>query len=399
MTPSSQRLEQSPIPGRFTLRSWALSGAGSALLLLWFGLGDPELLLAGTLVLIAQVISLFIVRLLRPEIDIGRRLNPAIVHDGETTTVTLMIRNSANRSVSNLTFEDAVDRLGVATFEATRIDKGEGTTATYQVTCRPRGVYRVGPAIVRISDPLGLAEVETISGPTDRLVVYPAIEHLAGFPVVRGEDPALQVSRPEQSLQGGEDFYTLREYRTGDDLRRVHWPSSAKTDELMIRQLETPWQPRALVFLDIRSVSYQSPEAFEKAVSGAATMVTHLVESGFNADLWAGGEPVDASRYELAMEKLALLEPDTTIDIEAVASRIRRQSGGGALIIVTGRDDGNLLRAQQLLSLDYPTTVLMTVADSKSLAPTGFHRINATTVSIQPNEPWAPEWLAASRAS
>ena len=382
-----------------TLRGWALSGAGSALLLLWFGFGDPELLLAGALVLIAQVFSLIIVRVRRPEIDIGRRLGSTIVHDGDTTTVTLIISNLANRSAVNLTLEEDVNRLGVATFEAARISKGEKTTANYRITCRPRGVYRVGPTIVRSSDPLGLAEVETVTGPVDRIVVYPAIENLSGFPVVRGEDPAMQTSRPEQSLQGGEDFYTLREYQRGDDLRRIHWPSSAKTDELMIRQLETPWQPRALVLLDIRSSSYESPNAFERAVSGAATMVTHLVRSGFDADLWAGGEPVDATRYESAMEKLALVIPNAAIDIEAVASKIRHQTGGGALVIVTGIADGNLLRAKQLLSADYPTTVLMTVSDSKPLALQGFHHMSVVTVSIRPDEPWAPAWLAASRAS
>ena len=382
-----------------TLRGWALSGAGSALLLLWFGFGDPELLLAGILILIAQVSSLFVVRLRRPKIGIGRTLESASVHDGDTTTVTLIITNLANRSAANLTLEEDVNRLGVATFEAARIGEREMTTATYRVSCRPRGVYRVGPTKVRISDPLGLAELETVTGPIDRIVVYPAVENLSGFPVVTGQDPAMQVSRPEQSQQGGEDFYTLREYQRGDDLRRVHWPSSAKTDELMIRQLATPWQSRALVLLDIRSNSYRSSNAFERAVSGAATMVTHLVRSGFAADLWAGGELVDATRYESAMEKLALVTLDPTTDIEEVASRIKKRGGGGALVIVTGIADVHLLRVKQHLSAEYPTTVLMTVSDAMPQALTDFHRMSVTTVSIRPDEPWAPAWLVASTTS
>jgi uncharacterized protein (DUF58 family) len=383
-----------------TLRGWGLSGGGLAMLLLWYGLGDPELLLAGAFILFAQLFSLLFVRVTRPKIEVSRRLGSAIVHDGDTTTVTLIVRNVAGRSAVHLTVDDDVNRLGVATFEAAKIGKGETTTATYRVTCRPRGVYRVGPTAVRSSDPLGLAELQAVTGPVDRIVVYPAVERLSGFPIVRGQDPAMQASRPEHSRQGGEDFYTLREYQRGDDLRRVHWPSSAKTDELMIRQLETPWQSRALVLLDIRSNVYESPASFERAVSGAATIITHLVGSGFDADLWAGdAEPIDASRYGSAMEKLALVNPNPEIDIEAVASRIRQRAGGGALVMVTGIADRPLLGVKQLLSTDYPTAVLMTVSDSTPQALVGFHRLGVTTVSIRPDEPWAPVWLAAMRSS
>ena len=193
----------------------------------------------------------------------------------------------------------------------------------------------------------------------------------------------MQASSPEPPRRGGEDFYTLREYQRGDDLRRVHWPSSARTDELMIRQLETPWQSRALVLLDVRSGSYESAPAFGKAVSGAATIVTHL--------------PIDASRYGSAMERLALVQPDSAIDIEAVATRIRQKGGGGALIIVTGVADRALLSVQQLLARDYPTTVLMSASASTSQTLVGFHRLGVTTVSVSPDERWAPSWIEGMR--
>jgi uncharacterized protein (DUF58 family) len=330
-----------------TLRGWAFSGAGLALVVLWYALGDVELLLAALFLLLAQITALIVVRLRHTGIEVNRRLGSATVHDGDTTTVTLLIENQSRRAVGSILIEDDVNQLGVASFEVARLRRRESTTATYRVTCRPRGVYRVGPTMVSVSDPLGLAETRLPAGPVDRIVVYPALEELSGFPIVRGQDPAMQASRPEHSRRGGEDFYTLREYQRGDDLRRVHWPSSAKTDELMIRQLETPWQSRALVLLDVRDASYESRDAFEKAVSGAATIVTHLVGSGFDADLWAGdAEPIDASRYGSTMEKLALVQPDAGIDIEAVASRIRQKGGGGALVIITGTADRALLSVQ-----------------------------------------------------
>ena len=261
-------------------------------------------------------------------------------------------------------------------------------------------MYQVGPAEATAADPLGLAELPASDGLIDRLVVYPRVEELSGFPVVRGQDPAMNASRPEHSQRGGEDFYTLREYQRGDDLRRVHWPSSAKTEELMIRQLETPWQSRALILLDVRPSVYESADAFETAVSGAASVVTHLVGAGFDADLWAGdAETIDASRYGSAMERLAMVEPNSEIDIAAAAGRMRNKAGGGALVIVTGTADRDLLSVHRLLSTEFRATMLMGVASTTSQTLAGFHRLGVSTITVAPGEGWSDAWLSTMRSA
>ena len=383
-----------------TLRGWALLGAGLALIVLWWVFGDPELLLTGTFFVVAELTAIGYVRLHDPQLDMGRRLGSTTVHNGDTTTVTLVLRNRRQRALRNLSIHDEVESLGLAAFEIAKLRGDETASATYRVTCRPRGVYGVGPARATTSDPLRLAELSAPDGPIDRLVVYPTVEDLTGFPVIRGQDPAMSTSRPEHSQRGGEDFYTLREYQRGDDMRRVHWPYSAKTDELMIRQLETPWQSRALVLLDVRPSVYESADAFEMAVSGAASVVTHLVKSGFETDLWAGDpEPIDASRYSAAMERLALVEPNDEIDIVAVASRIRQKGGGGALVLVTGVADRSLLSVQQLLSNQYRATLLMGASSTTSQTLIGFHRLGVATVTVDPTGHWADAWVNATRSS
>jgi uncharacterized protein (DUF58 family) len=377
-----------------TTRGWALLGGGLALVALWWLLGDEELLMTGAFFIIAQIAAMGFVRFHLPEIRLGRRLGSTAVHNGDTVQVTLTLHNDEGRTVRNLSVVDEVENLGIANFEIAEIAPGETVSATYRVMCRPRGVYRVGPVRARSSDPLGLAELPAPEGPVDNLIVYPTVEKLTGFPVVRGQDPSMAASRPEHAQRGGEDFYTLREYQRGDDLRRVHWPSSARTDQLMIRQLETPWQSRAMVLLDVRSAVYESSDAFETAVSGAASVVTHLVKSGFDADLWAGDPTaIDATRYGAAMERLALVQPSTGVDLEAVTKRMRQKGGGGALVIVTGTADRALVSVQQLLSRDYPTTVLLGVASTTPQTLVGFHRLGVTTVTVAPGADWAPKWL------
>nr|PZN36006.1 MAG: hypothetical protein DIU67_01680 [Actinomycetota bacterium] len=381
-------------------RGWALLGAGCAFFVLWWAFGDPELLLAGVFLVLAPLTAVAYVRLHSPRVRISRRIGSPAVHDGDTTMVTLVVDNLTRRAVPHLSLLDEVERLGVAGFELARLPRGERATASYRVTCSPRGVYRVGPARGHAADPLGLAELSVGESSADRLVVYPKIETLSGFPRVRGRDPLVQAARPEHSQRGGEDFYTLREYQRGDDLRRIHWPSVAKTDELMIRQLETPWQSRALVLLDIRDQVYESAQAFETAVSGAASIVDHLVRSGFDADFWAGeANTLDASRYATIMERLAVVRTDPAIDIRAVATRIRHRGGGGALILVTGVADREMLAVQQLLSCDYGNTVLMSVSSTTPQTLIGFQRAGAATVVVEPGGRWAPTWLKTMRST
>ena len=182
----------------------------------------------------------------------------------------------------------------------------------------------------------------------------------------------------------------------GDDLRFVHWPSTARRDELMIKQLETPWQSRALVLLDIRRSAYENQACFEKAVKGAASMIRHLAESGFDADLWAGGGTTTSiDDYSATMGLLAAVQPSGSVDIRSVAARLSAIGRGGALILVSGVADGDLLDAHRLFSRDYTTSIVMLAAEAASMNIAAFHRLGATTVTVSPQEPWAVAWNRA----
>jgi hypothetical protein len=272
----------------------------------------------------------------------------------------------------------------------------DAAQAAYQIICRPRGVYKVGPASVEVSDPFRIASTRTTDTRVDRLVVYPEVEDLVGFPTTRGRDPSTHASRPEFSHRGGEDFFTLREYRQGDDLRYVHWPSSARRDELMIKQLETPWQSRALVLLDLRKEVYESEACFEKAVRGAASIVRHLAETGFDADLWAGGSStIRVADYAVSMEALAQAAPMPQLDLRAAASRLANVGRGGALVLVSGVPDHVLLEVQRLFGREFATTVVMTATENASSNEAAFQRTGATTVRVAPHESWAQAWAKA----
>ncbi len=375
-----------------TTRGWAALGAAAALVLLFGGFGEPELLAGGIFLFLSVAVGALIVRRSRPDADLTRHITPLRLHEGDRARVE--IRIFARRPMRPLIIEDEVSKLGRARFATARAGRNSTVSAHYEIVCRPRGVYQIGPAELIISDPLDLAAVRTTAGGVDRMVVFPAIEPLAGYPSTRGHDPSVQSAHPSHAPSGGDDFFTLREYRVGDDLRRVHWPSSAKRDELMIRQLEIPWRSRALVLLDTRAKAH-TPEGFEHAVRGAASILHHFYGGGYVPLLWIGDtvRPPASTPYELSMEKLAAVQPNETLDLRRAVLRMRRHGHtGGALVLITGAVDEENLAVFQTLGRDYSRTVLMVVADEEPDSLVPFKLGGAAAAVVRIGDSWTGAW-------
>ncbi|MCB2222956.1 MAG: DUF58 domain-containing protein [Actinobacteria bacterium] len=385
-----------------TLRGWAALGVATALGLLWVGFGELEMLGTALFLVAATLTGVAFTRLRMPHATVTRHLYPAQVHEGDHVVVEVEFA-AAGRSAANLTVEDSVHGLGVARFAAARAAAGQHLVARYEVLCRSRGIFDVGPAVVGVTDPLGLAERSAPAGGPDRLVVYPRVERLDGYPAVRGNDATVHTSRPTYAPHGGEDFFTLREYQVGDDLRKVHWPSSAKRDQLMIKQLEIPWQARALVLFDQRSTRYADAEAFEQAVRGAASVVSHLYRGGYSPDLWAGEHAAglrSGSRYAQAMEMLAGVRPMEHVDLQAAVTRLRRNGvGGGALVVVTGMPDDGVLGALRVLSADFSRSIVMSVTTPGDEQVAALRRGGTLAVNVGSAASWAPAWRTAMELS
>jgi uncharacterized protein (DUF58 family) len=373
-------------------------GAAVALAVLWAGFGEDLLLALAVFLGIAVAGGAVYVRFAGPRLTLTRLVNPEQLHDGERAVVDLALRS--RRKVFRVSIEDRVHGLGSAKFVADRVADGDTMAGRYEVLCRPRGVYRVGPANVTIGDPLGFTESTNVFGSVDRIVVYPRVETLTGVPTGRGQDPTVATSRASFWHSGGEDFFTLREYHQGDDLRKVHWPSSAKRDELMIKQLEMPWQSRAFIVLDPRIEPHRSAESFEQAVRGAASTLKHLFASGYTPTIWTGtgnGTVVgNGDAYRIAMEELATIRPSRDLNLGKLVARLRRSGmAGGVLVMVTGRADHTDLAAMQLLSQDFYRTVVLSVAESENEAILGFARAGALVVRTTPTGLWAESWRNA----
>lgn len=378
-----------------TTRGWAALGAGIALVVLWIVFGERLMLGVGLFVILGIVAGVGYVRSTVPRVGVTRRVTPFQVHDGDRAVVEVTLMT--DRRIAQATVLDEVSGLGTARFVADRIEPRDPMTARYEVLCRPRGIYTVGPALVQVRDPLALTEAGRTAGKVDRLVVYPGVEDLDGLPLGRGHDPTVNTSKSSFSQTDGEDFFTLREYQQGDDLRKIHWPSSAKRDALMIRQLEMPWQSRALVLLDSRRVAYADLDTFEHAVRGVASAFRHLFRNGYTPMLWTGsgsGTVVGGSEsYGIAMEELASVQPSPAVDLRSALVRMRRSGmAGGVLVLVTGVPDDPVLAVFRTLGHDFYRTVVMSAAPGAGKALEQFARAGATTIASEVPGPWATAW-------
>jgi uncharacterized protein (DUF58 family) len=362
---------------------------------LWVAFGERELLALGIFLAVGTVAGVITVRLATPRVDVHRRMSPEQLHEGDRAVVEITL--TSPRTLRNVIVEDRVAELGAARFAASQIDARHPLVARYEVLARPRGVYEVGPATVAAADLLGLAEAGGDTGNIDHLTVFPQVEDLDGFPIVRGRDPSVHTSHPTFAPHGGEEFFTLREYNLGDDLRRVHWPSSAKRDELMIRQLEVPWQSRALIVLDTRDQMYPDDPSFEHAVSGAASVIRHLHQGGYGPQLWTGDTDARAySGYVSCMNRLATVRP-TTIDLRKGVTRLHSAgAGGGALVLVTGTADDAVLSAFRYLAKSFGRTLVLAVGEGDGSTLAMLQRGGAVTVSVQAGESWAAAWADAT---
>ena len=256
-----------------TRQGWLVSGGAVALIAAGRVLGVLELFVIGAATGALVVAALAIVYLSRLRLAVARQLTPPRVYAGTPSRVELSIRNDGSRTTPVLRLFDSVSGTRGADLLLSPLEPDVVNRAAYRLPTDRRGIIEIGPLEVIVGDPFGLAASSTEAAPRAELTVYPRIDDIVAVPHTSGDDPHAGADHPSALGRSGEDFYALRPYVVGDDLRRVHWPSTARRDELTVRQDELPWQGRVTVLLDVRR-SAHTPASLELAVSAAASIIT-----------------------------------------------------------------------------------------------------------------------------
>jgi uncharacterized protein (DUF58 family) len=351
------------------------------------------------------IVSYTLVLLLVASYVIGRRPIPLVGQRSESRprlrvgeTLPMSITLTAPRRVSTFVVEETVpaalgeaDPLPVAVIEA-----GDEVDHEYRLTCRRRGLYELGPLVVRYGDPFGLTRREmTLVEPVE-VLVHPAVEDVTDRPLTRMfEDPPFRppVSRPWPS---GFEFYGMRQYSPGDDVRRIVWRAYARTGQLLVREAEQGITDKVTVLLDQDVTHHSRGEvsgSFEAGVKTAASVCARDLRDGFSVFLEGSTDrlvaPLRGPTATIAMlDALARVERVKAPLADALSRVVN--SGGGAnthLVVVTPRLDA-ASAARLDLVLQRGTSVLVAAlmwGDESAETLARASALGAQVVEIRPN--------------
>jgi uncharacterized protein (DUF58 family) len=335
----------------FTTRGRAFIAAGVAAGILGLALGQRTLLSIGGLLIILPVLSVLAASRTRYRIHWVREVSPARVPAGQTASVTIRLDNVSRLPTGLLLTEDTVPySIGARPrFILDRIEPGGTRQLSYPIQPDHRGKFSIGPLHVRVADAFGLAKVGSTAAPPCTLVVTPPVTALprtalAGSWLGEGD------ARASTAAAAGEDDVVPRAYRDGDELRRVHWRSTARYGELMVRREEQRWRNRAVLFLDTRQNGHggRGPaSSFEYAISAAASIGVHLAREEIDGEFVtdAGAVKAPGSFEDVLLDTLAVIRPSRSTSLTNGLAQLPKDNSG-LLIAIAGHLTG--AQARQL---------------------------------------------------
>jgi uncharacterized protein (DUF58 family) len=369
----------------FTTRASCLIAAGCTAIACGLLLGIVDLARAGVLALAVPLLSALVV--LRSQVQIANRRSAEPPHAvaGDTVVVNLTISNRSLLPMGALMLEDQLpgQLSGNARFAMDGLRSRETRTVSYRMPRLPRGHYRTGPLHIRLTDPFHLVDLRRSFTATTEIVITPQVEPLTGLEPPHSIDVGDDAGSHSIGAHGADDAST-REYRTGDDLRKIHWRSSARTGALMVRQEERPWQGEVTMLLDLRTAAHvdvlstdrgsdeRLRSSLEWAISAAASVGTYTVlggrELGLCCDLAAPSRLRMATTGHLS-NYLADVRGSNARDLSPFRGVIRSLARESTVVAILGDLDPQSLR---LLAEIHPrgsaTTALAIVLDTATWA-------------------------------
>ena len=371
----------------FTTRASCLLAAGVTAVLCGFVLGEIDLVRAGVLAAAIPVVAALVVQRSRLRIANRRSLEPQQVSAGQSVTVHLTITNRSVLPTGALMLEDQLPEHlpGRARFVLDSLSGHESRTVSYRLPALGRGQYRAGPLRVRLTDPFRMIDLNRSFTATNDFVVTPVIDELPPIDPPRSDELGNGSGSHSIGSHGADDAST-REYRIGDDLRKIHWRSSARTGSLMVRQEERPWRTQSTILLDLRAHAHVSDpletdpvgqteprlaSSLEWAVSAAASIATTAIRSGREVgvitDVASGEHAVRLGEATALARHLALVRPQRHHDLTMLATPLRVAARDSALVAVLGRvgpDDLRLLADAQPRARSVQALALLLDVDS-----------------------------------
>ena len=376
-----------------TRRGWALTGAALGLFVAGRILGLVQLAVLALAAALTLIVAAVWVRIRTPQLVARRELKERLQVgvQGRVDVVVQALEPTATMSVN-----DAFDggrraaRLLLAPLHA-----GEEARAAYRFPTERRGRFEVGPLRVTLTDPFGLVERTRFVLSTEQVIVYPRVREVLPPPEMGGLDLDREQPNVRSRIEPSGEFHTLRDYAPGDDLRHVHWRSTARRGHLMMRQNEARRRTPVLVLLDVRPGAHDRA-SFERAVEACASIVSAIdrTDRPVEVMLSTGRMIGAAGRRHLGtvMDELAVVEPHGPDRFVAAESRRR----SAALVAIVGRALPNDSAALGVLVRDGgQLTIVACMPEAGVVSPRSRRLRNPIVVTNGTDRPFPDAWNEA----
>jgi uncharacterized protein (DUF58 family) len=324
----------------------------------------------------------------RPRVAVGEKLD-------------LEVAVGASRRVSTVILEEQLPPLlgQSARVAVDYVDSGTEATHTYTVSAWLRGSHRLGPLPARVGDPFGLTQRELELAEPFELLVHPAIEPVQDRPLTRlWEDPPVRppISKPWPS---GMEFYGMREYSPGDDIRKIVWRAYARTGTLMVKEAEQGITDKLVLVCD-QDASFHSKgvisESLEAGVGACASLAVHHLRTGYSVTVEGNSKRL-AGPLRGPNAPMAVLDALARVALERVPlvdslTRLQREQGRDAQVIVVtpmlSKEAAS--RLELLVQRGMHVIIAALVWDDESLQTLATATsMGAQVVEIRPNVPLA----------
>ena len=351
----------------------ALLCLGGYLLTQWV-----ELALCAIFAFVLVVIALLFT-IGRPRYDVALTLTDERVVVGEEAAGRLDVVNAARRRTLPSRLDMPVGN-DAASFQVPSLGGGASHGEPFNIPTRRRGVVPIGPARSVQGDPFSLSGRVTDWTDQVDLFVHPRTVNLPGRQTGFVHD--LEGHASNVLTNSDMSFHALREYVPGDDRRHIHWRSSARTGDLMVRQFEQTRQSRVALALDTASASYLDEEEFELAVSIVGSVALQCIREENPLTLMTTADNLPSVSALRALDELCRVELEHRGGIFDLVNAVRhREPGASIVIMATGSTAGVDRVRRAAATFDIDTRVAAVVADP-SAAPSVRTVSNVTVLRV-----------------
>ncbi len=329
-----------------TGRGWWFLGSGLAVAVAGVLRSWTPFVQFGALVALLPVVAALMTRAPRSGVVLHRELSSRELASEDDLTVTVSAHDRMTRGRSLLIEDLAPVALGGAHRFALSGVAGSGVTRTrYLVRVGPRGVHHLGPMRLHVVDRFGMVHKVRQVGGRDEVVVHPPVAHLDPRPLSLG--PAGNGSGHLGARGAATDDVIPRDYRPGDEVRRIDWKASARTGNLMVRSEENPWHASVTVVIDVHREDHQGIEphsSLDAALGIAGSIGCLALERGWDLNVLTtddttlfSGSPITG----IALERRALLlalaaVPASPASVHAASLSHTVATNTGPLVLVAG---------------------------------------------------------------